>query len=230
MRLSIVVILLGLLIHQSSVAQIDLEQSRKHVILKWSPLSLYDFDNTFQLGVEVPLPDSRFTIQQDIGYGQANFNVWYMGRNSNRPDKSTIKARTQFRFYFLERSRFRAYVAGEYLYKRVVNRKQDWIGRDCAVSGGCSFFENMYVRQGRFVNALHAKAGWHFYFSNRISLDVFTGFGLRRIEMRIITPGVQNINLDRAWWLGNSAFNNPEVIPSLAVGFHLGVALGKFDK
>lgn len=229
MKWSVVVVVLGMLITQSVLAQVNPEESRKHVILKWSPLSLYDVDNTFQLGVEVPLPDSRFTLQQDIGYGHGSFNLWYVGSN-NRPDKSTIKARTQFRFYYLERPRFRAYVAGEYLYKRVVNQKQDWIGRDCNVSGGCSFFENVQIKQGRFVNALHAKAGWHFYFSNRMSLDVFTGFGLRQAKMRMITPGVQDMNLERAWWFGNSSFNNPEVIPSLAVGFHLGFALGKFNK
>jgi hypothetical protein len=227
MKLNISILALCLLMYHSGIAQVDPEESRKHVILKWSPLSMYDIDNTVQLGVEVPLSDSRFTIQQDVGYGHASFNVWYADRGS-RPDRNTIKARTQFRYYYLERSKFRAYVAGEYLFKRVENRGVRWIGRDCAISGGCSFFENMPVSQGRFVNAVHAKAGWHFYFSNRTSLDVFTGLGFRQAKLRMLTPNVQNINLDNDWWIGNAGFNDPEVIPSLSLGFHLGIALGKF--
>ncbi|HEV7378562.1 MAG TPA: DUF3575 domain-containing protein [Dyadobacter sp.] len=229
MRIILVVAILGSLMSPPVSGQVDPEESRKHVILKWSPLSMYDIDNTVQFGVEVPLPDSRFTIQQEIGYGHGSFNLWYIGRE-NRPDKNTIKARTQLRFYFIERTRFRAYVAGEYLYKRVVNQKQDWTGRECTVPGGCSFFENMNVKQGRFVNAVHAKAGWHFYFSNRISLDLHTGMGFRQSKLRMITPGVQNRNLESDWLFGNTDFTSGDVIPSLSVGFQVGIALGKFQK
>ncbi|MCE7041073.1 hypothetical protein [Dyadobacter sp. CY312] len=228
MKLFIRIAALFFLVVETSFGQIDPEESRKHVILKWSPLSMFDVDNTVQLGVEVPLPDSRFTIQQDVGYGHANFNIWY-AEQGPRPNKYTIKTRTQFRFYFHERPRFRAYVAGEYLYKKVVNSDVRWIGRDCSETGGCSFFENMKVRQGRFVNALHVKAGWQFYISNRTTVDLFVGMGGRRASVRMLTPNVENVNLDSDWNFWRSDINDrPEVIPSLAVGFHLGLALGRF--
>ena len=189
---------------------------------------MFDFDNTVQIGAEIPLHDQRFTIQQDIGYGNANFNVWY-SEGSERPNKYTIKSRTQFRFYFVERPRFRSYVAGEYLHKRVVRSEDRWAGRDCAVTGGCSFFEYARVQQGRFVKAFHAKVGWQFYFPNRTSLDIFAGMGMRQARVKTITPGFGDVNLGSDFWWSNSNGVH-QVIPSLAIGFHLGLALGKFDK
>lgn len=229
MKRSVYCLCLFLISSTCSLAQIDPEESRKHIIVKWSPLSLFDIDNTFQVGAEIPLKDNRFTIQQDVGYGHSSFNVWY-AEEEDRPNKATIKARTQFRYYFFEKTRFRSYVAGEYLYKRLVNSERQWVGVDCSGTGGCSYFENKNVRQGRFVNALHVKAGWQFYFSNRTSLDVFAGFGLRKAHVRSLTEGAQNINFNGGWeFFRSDANGSHEVIPSLSLGFHLGVAIGKFD-
>ena len=224
LRLICLCIILG----TAGYGQIDPEQSREHIILKWSPLSLFDIDNTFQVGAEIPLKNNQFTIQQEVGYGRSSFNVWYAQEDS-RPDKETLKSRTQLRYYFYEKSRFRSYIAGEYMYKRVVNRETQFVGMDCGGSGGCAYFEEKKVSQGRFVSALHAKVGWQFYFSNRTTLDLFTGFGLRKANVRIITPGVENARFNNDWlfWRDNSVGSH-EVIPSLSLGFHLGIALGKF--
>ena len=211
-----------------SYGQIDPEESREHIILKWSPLSLFDIDNTFQVGAEIPLANDRFTIQQDIGYGKSSFNIWY-AEEENNPNKSTVKSRTQFRYYFYEKTRFRSYIAGEYLYKRVVNQETQFVGMDCSNTGGCAYFQEKNVKQGRFVSALHAKVGWQFYFSNRTTLDLFTGFGLRKANVRLITPNVGNARFDSDWdfWRDNS-IGSHEVIPSISMGFHLGIALGRF--
>ena len=213
-------------------SQIDAGKSKDHLIIKFLPLGMFDIDNTFQVGLEVPLPNTSFSIQQEAGYGHSLFNVWYQGDNKH-PDKNTIKARTQFRFYFFERSRIRSYVAGEYLFKRVVNKDNQWVGQDC-IYGNCAYFENKNVRFGRFVNAVHVKAGWQFYFQNRMTIDVYTGFGLRNIKGRNLTQNAENARLDDDWliWQGGYRGRNgtyDQVFPSLAFGFQIGVALGKFD-
>lgn len=221
---------LGFLSLHCTYAQINYEESREHIILKWSPLSLFDIDNTFQAGVEIPLKNNRFTIQQDIGYGHSSFNIWY-AQEEDRLNKATIKARTQLRYYFYEKPRFRSYIAGEYLFKRVVIKETQWVGMDCGGSGGCGYFENKDVKLGRFVSALHAKVGWQIYFSNRISLDLFMGFGLRKANVRILTSNVENARFNDDWdWFRSNRPGHHEVIPSLAFGYHLGIALGKFRK
>ena len=215
---------------QFAYAQIDPDESKKHIILKWSPLSMFDIDNTVQLGVEVPLRNDRFTIQQEAGYGHSSFNIWYSDFE-HRPDIATIKSRTQLRYYFFGKPKFRSYIAGEYLFKRVLTQETQWVGMDCVTNGGCSYFTNKKVEQGRFVNAVHAKIGWQFYFSNRTSLDLFVGFGLRKARVKILTKGVENVDFDNGWdWWVNNNNARSEVIPSVSTGFHLGFALGRFKK
>lgn len=211
-------------------AQIDPEETREHVILKWSPLSMFDIDNTVQIGIEIPFKNDRFTIQQEAGYGNSNFNVWY-AQEEHRPDESTVKSRTQFRYYFYEKTRFRSYVAGEYMYKRVVTREMQGVGRECSLTGGCSYFQNTNVKQGRFVGAFHVKAGWQFYYSNRTTFDLFAGIGLRRANIKMLTPNVENVRIDNDWYFWrNNSIGRQQVVPSLSLGFHLGIALGKFNK
>ena len=215
---------------QFTYAQMDPDEFKKHIILKWSPLSMFDIDNTVQLGIEVPLRNDRFTIQQEAGYGHSSFNMWYSDFE-HRPDIATIKSRTQLRYYFFEKPKFRSYVAGEYLFKRVLTQETQWVGMDCANTGGCSYFTYKKVEQGRFVNAVHAKIGWQFYFSNRTSLDLFVGFGLRKARVKTLTKGVGNVNFDNGWdWWVNNNNARSEVIPSVSTGFHLGFALGRFEK
>ncbi|CAG4995455.1 hypothetical protein DYBT9275_01642 [Dyadobacter sp. CECT 9275] len=228
----IVMFVLSFCLLGTAFAQINPEESRKHIILKVMPLGMFDVDNTFQLGAEIPFPDNRFTVQQEAGYGHSSFNIWYNDADSGgRPDKNTIKTRTQLRFYFYQKRFARSYVAGEYLFKRVVNKETRWVGTDCATTGGCSFFEYKEVRFGRFVNALHVKAGWQFYFANRMTMDLYTGLGLRKPTYRTLTPNAENLSPrdNWLWWSGDWA-DGGEVIPSLAFGFSIGVTLGKFNK
>ena len=212
-------------------AQIDSNESKDHVIMKFLPLSLFDVDNTFQAGLEIPFRNRRFSVQQELGYGHSLFNVWYQGEQ-NHPNKNTIKSRTQFRVYFYERKQMRAYVAGEYLFKRVINKDNQWVGQDC-IYGNCGYFESKSVRFGRFVNAGHMKAGWQFYFTNRITIDVYTGFGVRTIRGRTLTRNAENARLDDNWliWQGGYRQNNGnyyQLFPSISPGFQIGFALGKF--
>jgi len=199
---------------------------RKNVIIKFAPLALFDTDNTFQAGIEIPVRNTKFSIQQDFGYGHASFNIWYKDRDV-RPEKTILKSRTQLRYYFYQKPALQMYVAGEYLYKRVIQFDNQWVGMECG-SGGCNFFENKDVKLGRLVNAIHAKLGWQFYFTNRTTIDLFTGFGIRSRNLRILTPDVDQARFkdDFSFFTDNTP-NSTLILPSVAVGFHIGIILGK---
>ncbi|MCE6992772.1 DUF3575 domain-containing protein [Dyadobacter sp. CY323] len=229
MKSGLTLTLFILLIFSQVSAQIDAQTAGSHVILKYSPLPMFDVDNTFQLGVEVPLGNSGFSLQQDLGYGHSKFNIWYQ-EDSSPPNKDIYKSRTQLRYYFYERRRTKAYVAGEYLFKKVVYRENQWVGMDCSGFGGCGYFENRDVKIGRIVGAGHIRAGWQIYFANRMTLDFFGGFGMRRIKVNTLSSGLENASVrnPESFWF-NAANGADDFIPSLVLGVHFGLILGKLE-
>jgi hypothetical protein len=219
---------LALLVCSEGFAQFDGYSATNHVVVKYSPLPMFDFDNTIQFGVEVPLGNSGWSVQQDLGYGHSKFNIWYYD-NANPPNKATYKSRTHFRWYYYTKRRVRAYVGGEYLFKKVIYRDNQWVGMDCSGFGGCGYFENKNVKIGRAVSAGHIRGGWQFYFSNRMTLDLFTGFGMRLIKVKSLTPGLTNANFSAPdeFWVNNSV-GSEDLVPSVVLGVHFGIMLGKF--
>jgi hypothetical protein len=228
MRLSILIAFLMTVNSLSSVAQFDAESAKSHVIVKYSPWPMFDFDNTIQFGVEIPLGKGDFTIQQDLGYGNSSFCIWYQDYNEP-PGKDIYKSRTQFRWYYFEKRRVRGYVGPEFLFKKVVYRDNQWVGMDCADGfGNCGYFENKAVRIDKNVSAGHARFGWQFYFPRRITLDLFTGIGFRGISSRSKTPQAENArfySIDDYWQ--SVSPGTREFYPSIVLGFHFGVVLGK---
>ena len=205
-------------------AQVDANTARNNVIIKFSPLALFDGDNTVQFGVEVPIRNTRFSLQEDLGYGTSDFSIWYSG-SVDRPSKSTFKSRTQLRYNYYGGAHFKAYVAGEFMYKRVLYRENEWVGMDC-VYGDCGYFQNMPVRIERTVSAYHPRLGWQFYFSSRLTLDLFLGVGLRHV--RVTRPGLPDgryafSSIDELW----PTTPRNETIASAVLGFNFGLILGK---
>ncbi|MCE7070740.1 hypothetical protein LZG74_10520 [Dyadobacter sp. CY327] len=214
----------------ASFGQIDAETAQKHVIVKFAPLSLVDFDNAVQFGVEVPLGTTGMSLQQDLGYGPAAMNTWY-SQGVDRPNKEIFKSRTQLRYYYLTRRRMKPYIAGELLLKKVIYRDNKWVGMECEQPwGNCDYLENTLIKTRRMVHAGHAKAGMQFYFSSRIALDLFAGLGFRNIRVRTITDIPANTRIPRSdRWFEYDTPNESEFLPSLAMGFHFGIILGKFE-
>ncbi|KAA0988716.1 hypothetical protein [Dyadobacter aurulentus] len=229
MKNALLYVLIFCLIHAGASGQVDAETAADHVIIKYSPLPMFDFDNTIQFGVEIPFGQSGVTLQQDLGYGRSTFNAWYT-EQTNVPDKSTYKSRTTLRYYYFGKRRVRGYVAGEFMFKQVVYRENQWVGMDCSGFGGCGYFENKDIRIARIVGAGHAKMGWQFYFPSRLTMDLFAGLGMRSIKVRTLTPGLDNALIrgpDEFW--AESTPGTREIVPSLVLGFHLGFVLGKFE-
>lgn len=215
----------------SCLAQFDVESTKRHVIIKYSPLPMFDLDNTIQFGVEVPLGKGDFSLQQDLGYGPRRMSAWQYD-DDDAPDKQTFKSRTHLRWYFVEKRRMRAYVGPEFLYKKVVYRETQWVGKECdGMYGPCSFYQSRDVRVDKNVVAGHARFGWQFIKPSRFTFDVFTGVGFRHIFNTSHTPGVPSSEVhgvDDLWEYIKP--NDSDLRPSAVLGFHLGIVLGKYRR
>lgn len=230
MRSAIFTVLTLLSFSHACFAQFDVESAKRHVIIKYSPLPMFDLDNTIQFGVEVPLGKGSFALQQDLGYGNATFSAWYDG--DSRPDKQIFKSRTHLRWYFMERRRMRACLGPELLFKKVVYRDSQWAGRDCAGPfGPCSFFQNQNVRVDKNVVAAHARFGWQFITPSRFTFDLFAGLGFRQIFATSHSPGIPDAEIRRIHdnWEDLDP-NENELRPSAVLGFHFGIVLGKYRR
>ncbi|HEV7350040.1 DUF3575 domain-containing protein [Telluribacter sp.] len=196
-------------------------------ILKFAPLALFDPDNTLQVGIEIPLPDPRFSVQQEAGYGHSAFNV-YPFQREEYPNRETWRFRTQLRMYYRMNESGAGYFAAEYLFKKNSIQQLKSVGMDCASPGQCAYFQTRNVSLGRFVNAFHLKAGWQYYLAPRMNLDVYFGLGMRNLTVR--TLGQENEQLrnnSNSLWFGTDQPGRYGPIGSFTFGFHLGWVLGK---
>ncbi len=204
-------------------AQTILDDTRNKVVLKWAPIPLFDYYNTLQLGVEVPFPDPRFSFQQELGYGHSSFNLWYAERG-DIPDRHSFRSRTQLRDYLKEWNSFRIFVAGEYFVRNSRTYGYSYTGVNC--DNGCDYYKEVRHTTGRVAKAIHFKFGFQSWLSPRVSLDVYGGPGIRTIRSKSFTPGITDYHDDGPWW--ESSNTDPgEPIPSIAMGFQLGIRLGK---
>lgn len=110
--------------------------------------------------------------------------------------------------------------------KMVTATESMWAGVNCTGNNaGCDYFEFRDVRGRKTVNALHAKVGWHFYFPNSITLDLYVGGGMRMKTYKSEPENVRNINFGDGRWFGDLFWDANEPYPSLAMGFQLGIPL-----
>ncbi|TDB68167.1 DUF3575 domain-containing protein [Arundinibacter roseus] len=201
------------------------------IMLKVTPLALFDLDNTVQVGIELPLPNPAWTFQQEMGYGHSAFNLWYSERLEN-PNRETWRFRSQLRYYFRKRNQQSPYLAAEFLFKKNSREKLESIGMDCTgefFNRQCAYFQNRTTHLGRFVNAFHLKWGWQFYLSERWSMDMYAGAGLRGLKVKYLSP-----NVDDQPFRDNNFFDvrtdEPGAygpFPSLSMGLHLSYSLSK---
>ncbi|GAB2789669.1 hypothetical protein GCM10027275_38310 [Rhabdobacter roseus] len=213
-----------LLLGQPGRAQGSADTLAPGVILKLTPLALFDLDNTIQLGAEVPFGSRRFSFQQELGYGHNAFNFWQSEREEY-PNRETWRFRSQLRHYFRKRAPLGGYVAVEYLLKK--NSQLDWrsVGRDCSENGGCAYFENRQVHLVRYVNAFHLKFGGQWKLGSRTTLDFYLGGGLRSLNVKRL--GIDELVLRRDFLpIRTNTPGRYGPNPSASLGIHLGYLLG----
>jgi hypothetical protein len=223
-------LLLLLVVEEPRVAAQSLPDYRNRVTVKWAPLSMLDYYNTFLIGAEIPLPNPRFSIQQELGYGHANFSVWYAERN-DQPDRSHFRSRSQVRFYVKEWPSVRMFVAAEHMLRRSKTVGMNYQKEQCPNPPDCDYYREVGYTAERIANAFHGKFGFQFLPSPRLTIDIYSGFGVKAIRSRPLTTGFlyEFDNDRRVWWEGNDVrFRDPD--PSLTTGFQIGIRLGKMHK
>ncbi|GHB65201.1 DUF3575 domain-containing protein [Persicitalea jodogahamensis] len=195
------------------------------IILKITPLALFDLDNTVQVGLEVPMKNPAWTIQQEAGYGHSAFNLWY-GERRQHPDRETWRFRTQIRYYFRQQNQNSPYLAGEYLFKKNSEEKYESVGVDCTNGpfGPCAYFQNRATHLGRFVSAFHVKWGWQFPMGERMTFDTYVGGGIRSLTVRYLSlPENAQINNGRGFFdFRTDRPGRYGPLPSFSAGFHFG--------
>ncbi len=196
------------------------------IILKITPLALFDLDNTVQIGLEVPLRNPAWTIQQELGYGHSAFNLWY-GERIEHPNRETWRSRTQLRYYFRDQNRNSPYLAGEYLFKLNREKKYESVGMECANGqfGPCAYFQNRDTHLGRFVNAFHVKWGWQFPMGKRMTFDTYVGGGIRALNVRYLglpEDTRRNVNNTDFFDIRTNRIGRYGPMGSFSMGFHLG--------
>jgi hypothetical protein len=184
---------LSVLICSSQLAAKPPDSLLIHSILKMMPLHLIDFDNSVTIAWEIPLKNTAYSIQTEFGYGRTDFNVW-SDQRKHYPNKETWRGRLQGRYYFVQKPKRGTYLALEYFFKKNSIRKEISIGIDC-VDGKCADYEKKVVPLGRFIHALNFKLGWQWQVSSKLSLDLYTGLGLRILSIGYLDGTIEKSRL-----------------------------------
>jgi hypothetical protein len=166
-------------------------------VLKTSPLSIFDLDNSFTIGIERSINKNQ-SVQAEIAYGNSNWNLWtrsddFINGRSEFRDFNIFWARTEWRRY-----RFANigtlpegnYVAVEAFFKYVGKRDFFEVGRG-AINFQPSYFEFVEGNKRKIVGGTHFKLGRQsFIFDDnpskepRFLLDFYIGLGFRIIDYR----------------------------------------------
>lgn len=178
-----------LLIYSSQLAAQQPDSLLARPILKIMPLHLIDPDNSVTMALEIPLKNTPYTIQTEFGYGRTDFNVW-SDQRKRYLSKETWRGRLQGRYYFVQKPKRGTYLALDYFIKKNNIRKETSIGIDC-VDGKCAGYEKKVVPVGRFVHAINYKIGWQWQVSSKLSLDLYTGLGIRFLSVRYLDGTVE---------------------------------------
>jgi hypothetical protein len=207
------IIILIIISFQFTLAQEKVKP--KSIILKTTPSYIFDFDNSFTIGVERFFGSNK-SGNFEIGYGNTNQNL-LMGvqdwdRNDRYRNLNIFRSKIELKRYsnknldFLPKGSYSSVeLFGKYLYKRgflQVNRN--------VVNFQPEYTEYVLSTQQRSVWGSHIKFGRQFYIfddnqnkKSRFMMDVYAGVGFRAINNRIDYP---NRSETDQFWLDNIYF------------------------
>jgi len=228
------VVFISFLCFTNAVAHGDSTRIR---VLKTNPLSLFDFDNSFNVAYEQFFRKDK-SFQLEAGYGNTDFNL-LMGQNNNElRGFHVIKARTEYRKYSsrsLSTLPEGSYIGVELFYKTVFKKEEINIGRE-PINGAPQYWEYVDGIVRKTVGGSHFKFGRQFYVldsfvekKRRLLMDVHIGLGFRVVDNRY---NYQNKRSDD--FLGRSPMrtfatfapaNQTTPYVSATIGFKLGYLL-----
>ena len=182
------------------------------IIVKYSVLSLIEWENTFQVGVEY-LYRPKIAFQQQLGY---TFNT-----PLNEQNIRGIRSRSEMRFYYTEGDRAQGYVAPEVLYKFLQQHGTRAFWRENG-----AFQQIIDFRANRNVIGFMPKVGLtNNIFDNKFAIDFAVGIGVKATYYNSNVPeDVFNENFFFADEYFNTNLRNSghEVLPNLYIGLLLG--------
>jgi|GEM_PF-1104474 hypothetical protein len=167
------------------------------IVLKTSPLSVFDIDNSLTIGIERSFNKNQ-SYQVEVGYGNSNWNLWtqfddFIDPRNKFRDFNIFRARTEWRRYrFADIGTLPEgnYIAVEAFFKYVGKRDFYNVGRE-VIAGQPSYFEFMEGNKRRIVSGTHFKIGRQsFIFDDNpdkephFLLDFYVGLGFRIIDYR----------------------------------------------
>jgi hypothetical protein len=157
------------------------------VILKAAPLTMFELQNTFELGAEVRIT-RRFSLQGQFGYAPH----WLLWRSL--PDRYTRRenwrGRLETRWYtglYADKGFFPTgpYIALDLLYKQLNAYEVATVGKECQ-GFGCAYYRKGNDPVVRYIGAVNVKVGSQRVIGYRGNtdqplwlLDGYVGIGVR---------------------------------------------------
>ncbi len=217
-----------------------LPASRKPVVvLKLAPLTLFEFQNTFELGAEVRMSD-RMSIQGQLGYAP-DWLIWESS-TTQYTNRENWRGRLETRWYIGHPRRtvrsgppafpLGRYVAIDLLYKQMNTINQQTIGRQC--TGGCAYFEKTRDLTTRYIGGIGIKLGSQTVIGYQRStgapswlLDAYVGVSIRKgwTEQPAVEPDAIRF-YNGSGFLSVDPFRAPnQFSPNVLMGLKVGFAL-----
>ncbi len=196
---TIVILLLISTASLMSQTRDSVSSANSFMILKTSPLGIFDLDNAFTVGLEKSIGINK-AIQLEAGYGNSNANLWAQSNgifSLNSPndfrDYQIFRLRTEWRRYgFAEINQLPAgnYFAVEGFFKYVGKRDFFQVGRE-VINFQPTYFEFVEGNKRKIVGGSHVKFGRQAFIFNdnpakepRFLLDFYIGLGFRIVDFR----------------------------------------------
>lgn len=196
-------------------------------VVKLAPLSLFDPDNTIQVGLERRL-GSRHALQGEFGYGWQGMNLWQNNQSSRYSDREVWRGRAEYRYYLgPPGGPIGQYVAVEGFYKQVNARESGTVGIGCE-TGNCRYYRLFSDPVSKYVWGGHIKFGRQFSLTpnDRLLFDIYVGLGFRRsrVERTQLASGVYYYG-SAGYTLFDAFSPRNYAAVSVAYGFKIGYAL-----
>jgi hypothetical protein len=171
-----------------------LPANRKPVaVLKLAPLTLFELQNTLEIGAEVRMHD-RMSVQGQFGYAP-DWLIWQSSL-TQYTNRENWRGRFEARWYIGHSRRMAQpgppsfplgrYIAIDLLYKQLNTINQQTIGHQCA-AGNCAYFEKGSSLLTRYIGGLGIKIGGQSVIGHRRAtgapswlLDAYLGVGVRK--------------------------------------------------
>ena len=201
-------------------------------VIKFAPLTLFDPDNTVQVGVE-RLLGQQHAVQVEMGYGWQGINLWQNSQNRRYSDREVWRGRAEYRYYFNRADApVGPYVAAEGFYKQVNARESGTTGIGCGTNDAtfrpCQYYRMFTSPVSKNVWGGHIKIGRQFSISpdDRLLIDIYTGLGFRRSNVeRFGRPSGVYYYGSAGYSLFDAFSPQTYAVLSVAYGFKIGYSL-----